>query len=147
METAMEMTMLLAMEAGKEAGREAAWEAAWEGGYFKGGGKKGGKGKGKAWVGTYEPRPWDQLYFNESQAHAFYNYFPDGEKIDVADYEIDLEAPITVLQATTEKIEVDHRWYGRRTHTHVAVSFETRFGIVWTNFSRNGIAWMRFTPE
>ena len=110
------------------------------------GGGKGNGGKGKLKMGNYEPKPGDVLYFHPSRRHAFYDNFPDGDQVDADYYEIDLEKSITVEQTSSAKLDTQHPWWGQRTMKYVAVSFRSNSGsIVWTNFSRQGTIWMRFS--
>ena len=120
-------------------------------GGYKGGDKGGGKGKGKGKVKAkqrvdgYEPQPSETLLFHTSQDHAFYDSFPTGNPVDIWWYNIDTNAPIVVEQVSSDWIETDHAYHGRRWHWFVAVSFISGSGYrAWTNFSRDGILWMRF---
>ena len=109
------------------------------------GGGKGNSGKGKTNVGTFEPLPGDVLHFHPSKDHAFYNSFPDGDVVNAKYYQIDLDGPITVLQTSSKALDTDHPWHGPRRQKFVSVSFKTGSGhIAWTNFSRNGVLWLRF---
>ena len=112
----------------------------------KGNGGKGNGGKGKLRKGNYEPKPGDVLYFHPSRRHAFYDDFPRGNLVDADFCSIDLEKSITVLHTRSAKIDSQHSYHGRRTMKYVSVSFLSDGGYtVWTNFSRKGVVWLRFS--
>ena len=110
------------------------------------GGGKGQGGKGKLRIGSYEPLRGTVLYFHPSKDHAFYDSFPAGYLVDAAWFQIDLDKPFLVEQTMSKALDTDHHWWGRRKQQFVSVSFKTGSGhIVWTNFSRNGVLWMRIS--
>ena len=110
------------------------------------GGGKGNGGKGKLRKGNYEPKPGDVLYFHPSRRHAFYDDFPEGNLVDADFCSIDLEKSITVRQTKSANLDTQHPYWGPRTMKYVSVSFMSDSGhTVWTNFSRKGVVWLRFS--
>ena len=106
---------------------------------------KGGTGKGKFKMVGYQPNHGDVLYFIPKHDNAFYDSFPDGKEVNSKYHQIDYNQTIMVILSMSDTLNTDHDWHGPRTFKYVAVSFRPGSGyIVWTDFSRNGVVWIRF---